>query len=1411
MDRPDLMTALRRRMEAFEAGDTQAVTDLEALRELVDLLLQVEATKTGIPFAVMDMAAGLHWCRAKALPGGRDSPELGYSAVLWIREQDRDADLQADLNYLTHLATLFVGYAARSDNPGTLDMAIALLSAVLSAVSPDYPARPALLHNFAYGYRARYERTGSATDLNKAVQAARAALRLMSPDHPEWGTTRDNLAVLLQARFQQNHDQADLDEFLDLQQDVFEAIPGSQASLPELMAALMHRVEAFDAGDQGAVLDSRVTEELIGLMVHVLQEHRGVPPTDIAKVMAEVHWRRHLALPPGAEAEDELRQAVEMFSWVAETDLESVPAPILGRLADPEVVPADVDQKARLALAMTARAEYADDEMLTQAIDLMNACLQVAPADYPHRAALLASLSFALRVRFARTSSEADLEASVRTGTEAARASETAPEARGGALANLGSALLASFERRGDATVLDQAVACLREALTMTIDEDPSYLMVRSNLGAALLARFHDVGDAAVLHEAIPLLRAVAEETGADDPRRAVRYSNLANSLRSEFERSGDLAALEEAARTGRKAVAAAAVSNPERAAYQSSLGETLRLLFDYTGKEQYLDDAVTVSRDAAENTPGDYSELSQRLSKLSMVLLTRFERGGRGSDLAEAVNTSRRAVDTSPADHPGRAYWLSNLGSALRAQYHYTGRRRDLAEAMGFSLQAMEITRSDHPDRPVLLSNLTMVLLDQFEYEGSSGDLTYPVQLLRQAVSEIPAESPKRATMVSNLIVVLVMQLRRNPDGHTVEEAIRLAREAVSSHPEGSPGRGIAQLNLSGALYACYQARDNYGDLEEAIATTRETSSTIPEDHPNYGLFLSNLADMLLARFERSRAEEDLNEALSAWARAASLTAAPVAQRLTAARQAAETTAQWRGPDQAVEAYATAVGLLPLLAYRGIGFLDQQQLLTPAASLARDGAACAIAAGRLDYAVELLEQGRGVYWSQLLDLRTDLTAHARRAPELAGKLSECRAVLEQPVPLDEDHLAADARMAAAQRFDDLVREVRALPPTEDFPHPETFLRPVPYANLLADGQRGQIVIINISRWRCDALLADHDGITGVALRDLTEQQIVDMANQYLRALHAFDQSGNTPADRLALEKAMTATLEWLWAHICAPILSAAGHVAPPTGSWPRLWWCPTGALGLFPLHAAGYHGTDNQSVYDRVVSSYAPTLQALTRKHFAYERTQPKMLIVAIPEIAGPESAGGLQSPDKDLSMLTEHFGPEERTVLAGQDATRAAILAEVGRHRWLHASCHGTQDLARPSDGGLAPYDVRTAGLITMADLTRPGQTGGELAFLSACKTATIGVANPDEAITVAAAMQHAGWRHTVGTLWAVWDTPSATVAADFYAKMFESHHFRPDNAAYALHEAVRKLRSSKSYAENPSTWAPYIHIGP
>ena len=89
-------------------------------------------------------------------------------------------------------------------------------------------------------------------------------------------------------------------------------------------------------------------------------------------------------------------------------------------------------------------------------------------------------------------------------------------------------------------------------------------------------------------------------------------------------------------------------------------------------------------------------------------------------------------------------------------------------------------------------------------------------------------------------------------------------------------------------------------------------------------------------------------------------------------------------------------------------------------------------------------------------------------------------------------------------------------------------------------------MIINISRWRCDALILTGRGVTLVEFPKLNENQVNDEAGRYLQALQDFEHSRRSGIDRLCLEMAITTTQEWLWDHIAAPVLQRLGHTTTP-------------------------------------------------------------------------------------------------------------------------------------------------------------------------------------------------------------------------------------------------------------------------
>ncbi|MEU3355189.1 CHAT domain-containing protein [Streptomyces sp. NPDC037389] len=550
----------------------------------------------------------------------------------------------------------------------------------------------------------------------------------------------------------------------------------------------------------------------------------------------------------------------------------------------------------------------------------------------------------------------------------------------------------------------------------------------------------------------------------------------------------------------------------------------------------------------------------------------------------------------------------------------------------------------------------------------------------------------------------------------------------------------------------------------------------------------------------------------------------APPHVRLRVACEWADAEAEAGDFAAAADAYAIALGQLVRVTWRARNRVHQEEQLVHRSGLARDAAACAIAAGHPGRAVELLEQGRSVLWAGTLDLRADLTRLAEAAPALRAGLERVRSALDDPRPLE-----VDRHMQLAQEWDELIDEVRRLEGFEDF------LRPLPEGRLLETAAGGPVVIVNVSRWRCDALIVRPDGVTATPLPGLTAQEAADRTDDHLRTLQsaeradedlkaAWARARSTRAmpdrqaaqqaeralrtARAAAEESLTGLLGWLWDVVAEPVLTALGTDGPPAPGdpWPRLWWCPTGPLTLLPLHAAGYHDDPLRTVMDRTQSSYTPSLRALSHARTPSDPAATggdrRMLMVALADAPGQEPLAGVAD---ELAMMERVLAPDRTTVLAGPAASRDAVRQELHRHRCVHFSCHGDQMLDDPSHGGLALYD----GVLTIADVG--GQRcPADFAGLSACKTAVGGTELADEAITLAAALHHVGCRHVVGALWSVYDSPgTAELFEDLYRGMARDGFLDPGLSSPALHHAVRTLREANR--SRPTVWTPFVHIGP
>ena len=166
---------------------------------------------------------------------------------------------------------------------------------------------------------------------------------------------------------------------------------------------------------------------------------------------------------------------------------------------------------------------------------------------------------------------------------------------------------------------------------------------------------------------------------------------------------------------------------------------------------------------------------------------------------------------------------------------------------------------------------------------------------------------------------------------------------------------------------------------------------------------------------------------------------------------------------------------------------------------------------------------------------------------------------------------------------------------------------------------------------------------------------------------------------------------------------------------------------------------------------------------------------------------------------------------LLEDASASVVQVQAEMNSHNWVHFACHAIQDIKEPLNSGVQLDDNR----LELLEMMKQKLSNVDHAFLSACQTSTGDEKLSDEAVHLAAGMLAAGYQSVVATMWSIKDKYGPIVAKDFYAYIlkedFGDKKLKSENAAYALHYAIQKIRKELGDTEEALlTWVPYVHFG-
>ncbi|KAN0131842.1 CHAT domain containing protein [Lactarius tabidus] len=657
------------------------------------------------------------------------------------------------------------------------------------------------------------------------------------------------------------------------------------------------------------------------------------------------------------------------------------------------------------------------------------------------------------------------------------------------------------------------------------------------------------------------------------------------------------------------------------------------------------------------------------------------------------------------------------------------------------------------------------------------------------------------------------------------VEAAVEHSRKSLplwqSSDP-WSPSSHLAEM-FTDILFAAYQCTKKSDYLDEAITAYRHLRKSSALSAPKVTHFHVGwmLLRSLVARLELCHRQQDFEESMRLCPELANDSSGEVFIRVKIPFFWA-TTARINMHPSVPIAYETAMSLLletlvfcPTLQTQ---HLRLAQALREGGRLPSDFASYQIENGQFEQAVETLERGRALIWSEMRGLRTSTDQLRAANPALADKFADINQGLESVTmsvaQSDDDkllgrsetgtgrehpigHLVLTQRRLLDER-NSLISHIQSLPGFENF------LKPTPFDVLNSAASHGPVIIVNQSQ----AGFASH---IILLLKDSPPSLISTPSDFHVRAGQLEDEllrvRNERGLDSQDYDLTLASVLSDLYDLVGKPVIERLRQSKIPEKS--RVWWCPTGAFCSLPLHAMGpIPSDDGNSLYfsDLYIPSYTPTLSALIESRKpgsssdAFDNVKPSILLVAQPDT--------LPGAFDEIAVIQTTKTPV--TTLISAMATPGTVVDGLRDHRFAHFVCHGLLEIGKPFDASLELHKDN----LTLLEIVRSQLPAAEFAFLSACHTAELTEGSAaDEGLHLAAAMQYCGFRSVVGTMWAMADTDGADLSKHFYRTIFSdkaSQNGVPyhERSARALQIAVQKLRKKRGITLE--RWVNFVHYG-
>ncbi|QRV90441.1 CHAT domain protein [Ceratobasidium sp. AG-Ba] len=985
------------------------------------------------------------------------------------------------------------------------------------------------------------------------------------------------------------------------------------------------------------------------------------------------------------------------------------------------------------------------------------------------------------------------------------------------------------FLRTEDADYLDAALDCCEESLSLIPNNDPDRPQLLDGLCNLRQEHYRRTafGDSINtippsfeqkpelkhgLQSLIELREELVRITPQNDPSRPQRLYSLARLLHIVHFESGDVAQLERNVSVYHDALELILDEDIEKTSCMIELGALYLNWYVLTGRHEHLEKAMKTQAAALLRAPLDHSTRPLCLNALGSCHRIRYRRTGEIADIDTAIAYHTQAVTSiCGASSDIESACLQGLSTALLTRFQRLGDISDLDRSFEHCASATQLTPRGHNQRFVNLMQLGFSYRTRYKLFKKSEDIDAAIDCLTEAVSLAP--TGRLAEMLNHLGSLHRHRFLQFNQPSDIQTAIELHTKSVSLTVSDDPNQSGRLTNLSTALFARFNSLAQPDDINLAIKRQHEAISKMPEGHPENSTMMHELGAIYASRSWHFKDEASLMSARHWFELAAVHVLGQPQLQIEAALKWARINRSLSTP-QYIDAFGRALELMPQFAWLGCAMGQRYERIATFSEIPIEAAAAAIELNRPDLALEWLEQGRSIVWTQILGLRTPIDDLREVNPNLADKIESVARRLGSGVAQDS---ATESGPVSRLRFEEEASEYRSLVSSwesllrqvRELQGFNRFLLPNKVSALLESAKNSVIIMINIDRTRCDALALQpgRPDVMHIPLPDFSYSQCSQMRNQMLEILQGTGiRARNNRKPRYGFssgDDTLENILASLWLALVRPVLDALGYlVVSDSTELPRVTWCTTGPLAFLPLHAAGLYHSSKERIYQYVVSSYVPSLSTIINHQPKHNEEFNGVLVVGQ---AAQTGCSLLPGTVVELKMLREKTKCLESVYLDEEYATPKAVLSAMQKTSWVHLACHASQHLSDPTASAFQLH----GGTLSLADMILHLRHGADLAFLSACETATGDSKVPDEAVHLAAGMLISGYRTVIGTMWSIKDVDAPLVSEYFYSKMLEDGIPDNGNAARALHHAVSKLRDTIGEREF-LRWIPYIHLG-